>query len=145
MTRTDRTKRIDPMRATGYAEVARRLLHAGRAMAAEGDRQHASALAILAVHAVIAQVDAVTIHVGGRKSTSPQHSSISKLLRDILGNRLPEAQAKLIAQVISEKDQFEYAGHVATWAEATGLLERAEAIGKWAEEVLDTIPRRAPG
>ena len=73
MTRTDRGKRVDPSRADSYAEVGRRLLHAGRAMLAQGDERHASALAILAVHAMIAFSDAVSVHVGGRKSTSTDH------------------------------------------------------------------------
>lgn len=143
MTRTDRVKRVDPARAARYAEVGRRLVHAGRTMVNHADRQHASAIAILAVHAVIAYADAVTIHFGGRKSTSTDHSAVCKLLRETLGNRLPDAQAKLIARVVSEKDQFEYQGYVATWAEATALLQRAERVGAWVEEVLVTIPRRA--
>jgi len=143
VTRTDRTKRIDPVRADSYAEVGRRLLHAGRTMADHGDRQHASALAILAVHAVIAYVDAVTIHAGGRKSTSADHAALGKLLRETLGNRLPDAQGKLIARVVSEKDQFEYQGYVASWAEASVILQRAERVGVWVEEVLTTLPRRA--
>lgn len=143
MTRADRAKRVDPASAERYAEVGRRLVHAGRTMVDHADRQHASAVAILAVHAVIAYVDAVTIHVGGRKSTSSDHSAVSKLLRETLGNRLPETQAKLIARVVSEKDQFEYQGYVATWAEASGMLQRAERVGAWVEEVLTTLPRRA--
>ena len=143
MTRTDRIKRLDPVRADGYAEVGRRLLHAGRAIATQGDPQHASALAILAVHAVIAFTDAVTIHAGGRKSTSPDHAAVGKVLRDTLGNRLPAGQAKLIARVMSEKDQFEYQGYVATWADASHMLERAERVGAWAEGLLVTLPRRA--
>lgn len=142
MTRTDRTKRIDPVRADDYAEVGRRLVHAGRTMTEHGDRRHASAVAILAIHAVIAYVDAVTIHVGGRKSTSADHAAATQLLRDMLGNRLPAAQGTLLARVLAAKDQFEYQGHVAGWGEATGLLERAERVGTWADEVLATIPRR---
>lgn len=143
MTRTDRAKRVDPASAESYAEVARRLVHAGRTIVDHSDRRHASAVAILAVHAVIAYADAVTIHVSGRKSTSSDHSAVGKLLRETLGKRLPDAQAKLIARVISAKDQFEYQGYVATWAEASGLLQRAERVGAWVEEVLATLPRRA--
>lgn len=37
MTRTDRGKRIDPSRADSYAEVGRRLLHAGQAISGQGE------------------------------------------------------------------------------------------------------------
>ena len=67
MTRTDRVRRVDPARADGYAEVGRRLLLAGRAILDGADARHASALAILAVHAGIAYADAVGIlQVAGR-------------------------------------------------------------------------------
>lgn len=129
MTRADRTKRVDPSRAGTYAEVGRRLLETGQLLAAEPDARHASAVAILAVHAAIAFVDAATIHAGGRKSTSTDHGTVTRLLRDILGNRLPAAEERAIASLISQKDQFEYQGYVARWSEATRLLQRAERVG----------------
>lgn len=142
MTRTDRTKRIAADRADGYAEVGRRLLQAGRVLAQHDDPRHASALAILSVHAVIAFVDAVTIHSGGRKSSSPDHTATTRLLRDVLGTRLPDAQARLVARVVAEKDKFEYQGYVARWDEACSLHRKAEQLGRWAEEHLAVAPRR---
>lgn len=142
MTRTDRTKRVTADRADGYAEVGRRLLQAGRVLAQHDDPRHASALAILSVHAVIAFVDAVTIHSGGRKSSSPDHAAATRLLRDVLGTRLPEAQAKLVARIIAEKDRFEYQGYVARWDEACKLHQNAERVGAWAGEYLAVTPRR---
>lgn len=142
MTRADRAKRVDSSRAEAYAEVGRRLLQAGRSLAAEPDSRHASAVAILAVHAAIAFVDAVTIHAGGRKSTSTDHGAVTRLLRDVLGNRLPAAEEKAIAALMSQKDQFEYQGYVARWSEATRLLQRAERVGSWAEQLLRAMPRR---
>ena len=141
MARTDRAKRTDPARADSYAEVGRRLLHAARAIDEQGDARHASALAILAVHSVIALSDAVAIHSGGRRSTAAEHAAVLALLRDVLGNRLPERTAKDIQRVIAEKDTFEYQGHVATLAEARALLDRAERVGAWCQEWLSVTPR----
>ncbi len=141
MARTDRAKRTDPARADSYAEVGRRLLHAARAINEQGDARHASALAILAVHSVIAYADATAIHTGGRRSTSTDHAAVLALLRDVLGNRLPEKTLKDIQRVIAEMDRFEYQGYVAELREARSLLDRAERIGAWSEEWLTVSPR----
>lgn len=141
MARTDRAKRTDPARADSYAEVGRRLLHAARAITEQGDPRHASALAILAVHSVIAYADAAAIHTGGRCSTSAHHAAVLALLRDVLGNRLPDKTSKDIQRVIAEKDRFECQGYVADLEEARALLDRAERIAAWCEEWL-TASRR---
>ena len=141
MARTDSAKRTDPARADGYAEVGRRLLHAARAITEQGDDRHASALAILAVHAVIAFADAISIHTGGRRSTSADHAAVLALLRDVLGNRLPDKMSKDIQRVVAEKDQFEYQGYVADMKEARALLDRAERVGAWSEQWLVTTTR----
>ena len=141
MVRADRAKRTDPARADSYAEVGRRLLHAARAITEQGDARHASALAILAVHSVIAFGDAIAIHTGGRRSTSADHAAILALLRDVLGNRLPAKLAKDMQRVIAEQDRFEYQGYVADLNEARALLDRAERVGAWCEEWLTMTPR----
>lgn len=136
MTRTDRVRRVDPSRADAFAEVGRRLLSAGRAIREQGDPRHASALAILAVHAAIAYADAVCVHRGGRKSASADHQAALQLLRGILGNRLPEPMAKALARVLAEKDRVEYQGYVVTLREAVSVFELAQRFGTWAERVL---------
>lgn len=136
MTRIDRTRRVAPARADTFAEVGRRLLSAGRAIQEQDDPRHASALAILAVHAVIAQADAVCVHGGGRKSVSSDHEAALRLLRGILGTHLPDAMAKAFARVVSEKDRFEYQGYVVTMAEAAAVFKLADRFGAWAERVL---------
>jgi hypothetical protein len=134
--RLDRSKRVDPAQADGYAEVGRRLLLAGRVMIERADARHASALAILSVHAAIAYADAVAIHAGGRKSTSGDHASAVSLLRSVLGARFPATMQTAITRLLTEKDRFEYQGYVATMREATALFSRAEHVAAWAESVL---------
>jgi len=145
MARTDRAKRTVPARAESCAEVGRRLLHAARAITEQGDARHASALAILAVHSVIAYADAVAIHSGGKRSTSADHAAVLSLLRDVLGNRLTDKIAKEIQRVITEKDKFEYQGYVATMPEARSILDRAERVGAWCEEWMNTTARLRDG
>lgn len=140
MTRADRSRRVDPARADGYAEVGRRLLLAGRAILDGGDTRHASALAIIAVHAGIAYADAVCILRGGRKSVSADHAAALRLLRGILGNRLPDGIARALHRLIVEKERFEYQGMVVTMREASAAMESAERFGAWAENALSGTP-----
>lgn len=144
MTRLDRVKRVDPSQADGYAELGRRLLHAGRAIVEQGDPRHTSALAILSIHAAIAFADAVTIHSAGRKSTSADHHAAPRLLSATLGDRVPPAIGTALARLVAEKDRFEYQGHLATMREGQSLYAHAERIGAWADGVL-IATRRSNG
>jgi hypothetical protein len=139
--RLDRTKRIDPAQADRYAEVGRRLLLAGRAMREGGDPRHASALAILSIHAAIAYTDAVCIHLGGRKSTSADHEAAARLLASLMGNRVSAQVERTLRRLLGEKDRLEYQGYVATLREADGLFARAERYATWAEGVLTGMRR----
>jgi hypothetical protein len=134
--RIARAKRVDPVRADGYAELGRRLLLAGRAILDDRDSRHASGLVVLGIHSAIAFSDALCVRFGGRKSTSADHAEAVKLLRATLGARLPAEMEKLLGRVLSEKDRFEYQGYVATMREAETLFSKAERFGAWAELVL---------
>ena len=139
MVRGDRAKRVDPAQAEAYAEVGRRLLLAGRAIEEQGDQRHASALAILAVHAAIAYTDALCIRRGGRKSTSADHTAAARLLKGVLGTLLPAAMERTLARTLAEKHSFEYEGYVAKLSEARRLFARVERYAAWAEEMLTAI------
>lgn len=144
MAKLDRTKRVDPAQSDSYAELGRRLVSAGRVMIERGDSRHASALAILSVHAAIAFADAVAIHAGGRKSTSSDHAAAIRLLRSVLGARFPSAIATALGRLLEEKDRVEYQGYLATMREAGLMFSRAEQIGTWAESVLMSQRRTQP-
>lgn len=92
-----------------------------------GNPHHASALAILAVHATIAYTDALCIHWGGRKSTSADHTAVVRLLKAVLGT---------VTRTLAEKDRFEYQGYVAKLSEAQRLFDRAERYAAWAENMI---------
>jgi hypothetical protein len=136
VSRTDHTRRVEAARADGYAEIGRRLLLAGRTMAAQGDPAYASALAILAVHATIAFTDAVCIRFGGKKSASNDHKAAVALLRATLRQRLPTTIERAVLRVAREKDRVEYEGYIVRRTEADRLFELAERVGAWAETLL---------
>ena len=80
--------------------------------------------------------DAVCVHHGGRKSVSSDHEAALRLLRAILGTRLPDAMAKALARVVGVKDRFEYQGGVVTMVEAAAIFKLADRFGAWAERLL---------
>jgi hypothetical protein len=141
---TDRTKLVDPADAGSYAELGRRLLEAAEWIVEVGDARHASAMAILSVHATIAFSDAATIHRAGRKSRSSDHEAALTLLAATYGAQLPKSVASAFRRVVSEKDRFEYQGHVATIGEAKPVFENARRVATWVEGVLATTRRSGP-
>lgn len=141
MARTDRVKRIDPAQADNYAEVGRRLILAGRAILNPSDPRHASALAILSVHATIAYADSICVHLAGQKSASADHQAAITLLQNIMGSRIPAAIEKSLVRVLSDKDRFEYQGYVVRMEEAQRVFSRTESFAAWAESVLTSSQR----
>jgi hypothetical protein len=111
-------------------------MSAGRTIEGIGDARHASALAILCVHAVIAFVDSLCVRFAGKKSTSMDYLASIKLLRSALGSTLPNEVERLVERIVSEKDRFEYQGYVATQKEARALMKRAEQFAAWTERRL---------
>jgi len=141
MARTDRTKSIDPSRADSYAELGRRLMDGADLILELGEPGHASALAILSIHAVIAFSDAATIHRAGRKSRSADHEAGLTVLSAAFGSALPASVVKAIRKVVSEKSRFEYQGYVATMAEGRAVYDQAKKVRAWVEAVLVTTRR----
>ncbi len=105
-------------------------------MAVLPDPHHASAIAILSVHAVIAYCDAVCIGFSGLKSTSPDHKDALRVLRACVGSEVPAGLATAALRVLREKAQFEYQGYLATRVEAAALQAKAERFAAWAEGTL---------
>ena len=74
--------------------------------------------------------------MGSRKSTSAGHEAAARLLRGIMGARLPKEVERLLLRVVTDKDRFEYQGYIATIREAQAVFEKAERYGAWAEGIL---------
>jgi hypothetical protein len=87
------------------------------------------------VNAAIAYVDAVTTARLGRVNQQ-DHAAIHKLLRDALGERLPDAQARRLRRILDEKDPAQYGARLLRKADAVRLLEELETFASWAETEL---------
>jgi hypothetical protein len=88
-----------------------------------------------AVNAAVAYADAITAARRGRVNQQ-DHSSIHKLLRDALGERLPEVQAARLRRILGMKDAAQYGARLLRKDEALRVLGDAEAFALWAETEL---------
>lgn len=64
------------------------------------------------------------------------HAQAPRLLRDVLGNLLPDAQERRYRRILSFKDEVQYGTRQASREEAGRLLEDLEELARWAQGLL---------
>ena len=64
------------------------------------------------------------------------HAQAPRLLRDVLGNLLPEGDERRYRRILSFKDEVQYGTRQATRDEAGRLLADLEEWARWAQELL---------
>jgi HEPN domain-containing protein len=135
LTRTRKTSRVEPQEARHYAAKAREFLEEARAAAGAG--RHDAAL-LIAVHAAIAAVDAVTAAIGGRRSTDPDHRRAADLLLEVAGpSEEVRARARQLAALLGKKNLVEYESRRATAREASEAVDRAARIVEWSATMVE--------
>ncbi len=136
MTKSGRGKPVSDDVAVGRLKIARAILAAAQvaeAGAAEGDI--ANPLVNNLVLCAIAYADAMTARFG-RRINQKDHAAVVKLLRDVMGNRLPNAQETRLLRLIARKDEVQYSARIVPMSEAGRLLRECEAFAAWAEQEL---------
>lgn len=89
----------------------------------------------LMVTAAIGYADAITAKHRGVVNKQ-DHQAAPRLLREVLGNSLPDKQERFFRRILGRKDEVNYGARSATLAEAQRLLEELDEYGAWAEGVL---------
>jgi hypothetical protein len=136
MTRKGPSKPVDGTYGNRRLEVARAFLKAARDAAALTDEGAVgNPIVSQVVNAAVGYADAITAARSGRVNQQ-DHSGIHKLLRDALGERLPEIQATRLRRILSMKDAAQYGARLLRKDEALRLLDDAEAFVRWAETEL---------
>ena len=64
------------------------------------------------------------------------HAQAPRLLRDVLGNLLPDGHERRYRRILSFKDEVQYGTRQATVDEAGRLLADLEELASWAQELL---------
>jgi hypothetical protein len=88
------------------------------------------------VHAAIAYTDALTVKFGSRINRH-DHNAAVKVLRDALGDRLPDVQERRLRRILGEKDAAQYGARMKRKAEAVKFLVELEEFARWAEVELN--------
>ena len=66
------------------------------------------------------------------------HAQAARLLRDVLGNLLPDGPERRYRRILSFKDEVQYGTRQATRDEAGRLLADLKELVRWAQELLST-------
>lgn len=135
MTRGGKRVPIPRAQARTYLDKARQFaLNARDAL--DGARFDAALLD--AVHAGISAGDAVTVVLGGERSTDPDHMRLADLIEEHAGTgEDSRAHAKPLRLLVNKKNLVEYEARRATQADAREGVERADRLVSWAGRVVD--------
>ena len=87
------------------------------------------------ITAAIAYGDAVTSAVKGIVNRQ-DHQGAPRLLREVLGNRLPDKQEKFFRRLLGRKDEVNYGARSTSLEEAQRLLAELDEFSLWAESML---------
>lgn len=134
MTRTGPSKKVEDSYATGRLDNARAYLQAARdALELVNDSANANPIMSQVVNAAIAYADALTAK---RKAQVNQrdHRSVAKLLRDVLGKELPDAQEKRLRRIVDIKDDVQYGATRGRMLDARKMMDDLEKFAAWVEE-----------
>lgn len=134
MTRQTARKKVDSSFAEGRLKLARSYLEAARNEAmliSEGDV--GNPIMSQVVLAAIAYTDALCARHAGYVNQR-DHAGAVSTLRDVLGKRLPTAQATRLSRILGEKDDVQYGMRTKSVEDARRLLEQLEEFTLWAEK-----------
>lgn len=126
--------RIDKSTARAYLGKAKQFLAASQA---ELTRENHDSCLLLAIHAGISAADAVSVALGGVRSTDPDHLKAADLLEEIaIRSTVAKEQANKLRALIKQKNLVEYEDRRTTSTEAGAGAKRAERLVDWASEVV---------
>lgn len=86
----------------------------------------------LMVTAAIAYSDAITAKARGIVNQQ-DHKGAPRLLREVMGNRLPDKQEKFFRKLLGRKDEVQYGARSTPLEEARHLLAELDDFAAWAE------------
>jgi uncharacterized membrane protein len=132
MTNRGPRKPVDTAHSSARLLQAREFHESARSLVTLGQSRSYNGAITLMVMASIAYCDAVT--AGAKGVVNKQdHQSAPKLLREVLGNRLPAKQERFFRKLLGRKDEVNYGARSATHGEAEQLLADLDEFAVWAE------------
>ena len=95
------------------------------------NRSYNSAITLM-VSAAIGYADAVTAKLRGVVNKQ-SHQAAPRLLREVLGNSLPDKHEKFYRRLLGRKDEVNYGARGSGYDEAARLLAELDEFATWAE------------
>ena len=136
MTGKSPRKNVDALYWQGRRRAAKAYLEAAQqALILAEPGQNASPAVSQIVLAAIAYGDSLTAK-RGLVVNQQDHASAPRLLREVLRNTLPEAQARRFRRILGLKDEAHYGTRLTSIDEARRLLVELESFARWAEDLL---------
>ncbi|HSV78475.1 MAG TPA: hypothetical protein VLK85_04595 [Ramlibacter sp.] len=71
-----------------------------------------------------------------QRSLTSRYALAPRLLRDVLGNLLPDSQERRYRRILGFKDEVQYGTRQASRDEAARLLSDLEEFARWADDML---------
>jgi hypothetical protein len=99
-----------------------------------GSKSYNGAITLM-ITAAIGYADAITAKLNGVVNKQ-DHQAASRLLRDVLGNSLPDKHEKYFRRLLGRKDEVNYGARSTTHDEAERLIAELDEFAAWAEGVL---------
>ncbi len=116
----------------GRLHQAREFRESARSLVTlEGSSTYNPAVALM-LGCAIAYADAITAKRQGFVNTQ-DHASAPRLLRQVLGNKLPDRQEKFYRRLLGRKDEVNYGARSTSLDEAQRLLSELDVFAEWAE------------
>lgn len=125
-------KAVDGGHAQARLLQAREFHESARSLVTLAQGKGYNGAVTLMVTAAIAYGDAITAKARGIVNQQ-DHQSAPRLLREVLGNRLPDKQEKFFRKLLGRKDEVNYGARSTTLAEAQHLLAELDEFAAWAE------------
>jgi hypothetical protein len=120
---------------SGRLNQAREFHESARSLVALAESRSYNGAITLMITAAIAYSDAIAARLKGVVNKQ-DHQSATRLLRDVLGNSLPDRQEKFFRRLLGRKDEVNYGARSTTLVEAERLLAELDEFAVWAEGVL---------
>ena len=120
---------------TGRLTQAREFHESARSLVTLAENRSYNGAITLMVSAAIGYADAITARLKGVVNTQ-DHQAAARLLREALGNTLPDRQETFYRRLLGRKDEVNYGARSTTHSEAERLMAELDEFAAWAEGVL---------
>ena len=114
---------------------AREFHESARSLVTLAQSKSYNAAITLMITASIGYADAVTAKIKGVVNKQ-DHQAATRLLREVLGNSLPDRQERFFRRLLGRKDEVNYGARSTALDEAERLLAELDEFAVWAEGVL---------